>query len=208
MSELQSDDAAAKAALTWIDSMTDQQSGRTGYTEPGGRPSRQTEFLKTFPPELSESMTAVGVMARVFGDRTAEDDPMIAKGVELMLARPPKWDEKSGEIDFYYWYYATLAMYQVGGPRWDRWNESMKDAILDHQRLKENECEYGSWDPIDPWSPSGGRVYSTAVLCLCTLVYYRYPRVFGGAKRRTASRPKHAAPWRRALRHRLATTTL
>ncbi|MCC6408243.1 MAG: terpene cyclase/mutase family protein [Planctomycetes bacterium] len=184
------DEGQATTALTWIESMTDQQSGRTGYNETGGRSSRQTELMKVFPAELTESMTAVGVLSRIFGGHTLESDPMIGKGGELMVARAPKWDTKSGEIDFYYWYYGTLAMFQVGGDRWNRWNEAMKDAILDNQRMKEGECEYGSWDPIDPWSPAGGRVYSTAVLCLCMEVYYRYPRVFGTSKRRkSGTRP-------------------
>lgn len=191
MSGLTIDEGQAQTALGFIDKMTDAQTGRTGYTETGGRSSRQTEYLKTFPAELSEAMTAVGVLCRVLGGRTLADDPMITKGAELMAARPPRWDTKTGEIDFYYWYYGTLAMFQADeGTRWKRWNEAMKDAILDTQRLKEGECEYGSWDPIDPWSPAGGRVYSTAVLCLCTEVYYRYPRVFGAAKRRKcATRP-------------------
>jgi hypothetical protein len=70
-------------------------------------------------------------------------------------------------------------MFQVGGPRWDRWNAALKTALLDQQRLDKTQHEYGSWDPVDPWSQEGGRVYSTSVNCLCMEVYYRYPRVFG-----------------------------
>ncbi|MCK6447967.1 MAG: terpene cyclase/mutase family protein [Planctomycetes bacterium] len=195
------DEGQASTALAWIDSMTDQQTGRTGYNETGGRSSRQTEFLKTFPAELSEAMTAVGVLSRVLGGRTPDADPMIAKGAELMSARLPKWDTKTGEIDFYYWYYGTLAMYQADdGSRWKRWEDAIQGAIIDTQRMKEGECEYGSWDPIDPWSPAGGRVYSTAVLCLCALIKYRYPRVFGASKRRKSAVRPPLRPWQRPSR--------
>jgi len=99
------------------------------------------------------------------------------KGAELLLAQPPKWDPPF--IDFYYWYYGTLAMYQVGGSHFDKWNEAMKTAIIAHQNTDKTKDEFGSWDPVDPWSTEGGRVYSTALNCLCMEVYYRYPRVFG-----------------------------
>ena len=71
-------------------------------------------------------------------------------------------------------------MFQIGGPRWDRWNEALKTALIDKQRVIKTEDEYGSWDPVDPWSMIGGRIYSTAINCLSMEVYYRYPKVFGG----------------------------
>jgi hypothetical protein len=179
MAGLKIDEASIQSAMSWINEMTDPATGRTGYVMMGSGPSRLTEFLQIFPPERSEAMTAVGVLTRVFAGGTAESDPMISKGADLMAAKPPVWDTTTGDIDFYYWYYATLAMFQVGGPRWDRWNEAIKTAIIDHQRNKPNEDEFGSWDPMDPWSKTGGRIYSTAVNCLSMEVYYRYPRVFG-----------------------------
>ena len=84
-----------------------------------------------------------------------------------------------GSIDMYYWYYATLAMFQVGGPSWRKWNAHMKEAIVNHQHPKNAGSKKGSWDPIGPWGPDGGRVYSTAVLAMCLEVYYRYDKVIG-----------------------------
>ena len=81
----------------------------------------------------------------------------------------------------YYWYYATLAMFQVGGKPWKTWNAHLKTDVVDHQRQDTTYCLYkGSWDPIGPWGPDGGRVYSTALLAMCLEVYYRYDRVFIG----------------------------
>jgi hypothetical protein len=119
------------------------------------------------------------MVARIFAGRTLETDPMLSKGADLLVNKLPTWEPDTGAIDFYYWYYATLAMFQVGGPRWEKWNQALKTALLDKQRLNKEEDEYGSWDPLDPWAIEGGRIYSTAVNCLSMEVYYRYPRVFG-----------------------------
>jgi hypothetical protein len=171
------DDQAMLNALGWIDEVTDE-SGRTGYTARGQRPSRLPDKLAAFPPEHVESMTAVGLLTRIFAGRTHANDPMIAKGADLLVASLPRWDAAS-HVDFYYWYYGTLALFQVGGAHWNRWNEAIKSAVLDHQRTNPDEDEHGSWDPIDPWSSVGGRIYATALNCLSMEVYYRYPRVFG-----------------------------
>jgi hypothetical protein len=104
-------------------------------------------------------------------------DPQIARGTDLLLAKPPRW--AGPDVDFYYWYYGTLAMHQVGGASWERWRKAMESELLAHQVKDETQDEHGSWDPVDPWSAEGGRVYATALNCLCTEVYYRYPRVFG-----------------------------
>jgi hypothetical protein len=74
----------------------------------------------------------------------------------------------------YYWYWGTLAMSQLGGPRWERWNTSLKAVAIDHQVKR--GCAAGSWDPKDPWGDEGGRVYSTSLMTLCLESYYRYPK--------------------------------
>ncbi|NOT32328.1 MAG: hypothetical protein HOP15_17920, partial [Planctomycetes bacterium] len=183
LSGLKIDKTALENAIGFIEEVTDPASGRTGYTGMGEQPSRLPSMATLFPSEKSESLTAVGMLVRIFGGRTLDDDPMISKGADLLARKLPEWNTETGTIDYYYWYYGTLAMHQVGGPRWEKWNEALKKALLEKQRLLEHEDEYGSWDPVDPWSVDGGRVYATALNCLSMEVYYRYPRVFGGAGR-------------------------
>ena len=102
---------------------------------------------------------------------------MVKKGVALCAKRRPTWNPERGSIDMYYWYYATLAIFQVGGPDWKTWNAALKTAVLDHQRKDTDPCSYkGSWDPLDPWGPDGGRVYATAMCALCLETYYRHER--------------------------------
>ena len=51
--------------------------------------------------------------------------------------------------------------------------------IVKHQQPRNSGAKTGSWDPVGPWGPDGGRVYSTATMVMCLEVYYRYPRVVG-----------------------------
>ena len=177
------DEDAFKGIREWLDKVTDPHTGRVGYLTRGTGPARPHELLDAFPADKSESMTAAGVLARVFmGDDPSKSD-MIRKGADLCANLPPTWNESDGSIDMYYWYYATLAMYQVGGRHWDKWKAGMDDAMVPTQRRDTTYCEYkGSWDPIGPWGADGGRVYSTAVMALCLQVKYRYGKVFGIGK--------------------------
>ena len=76
------------------------------------------------------------------------------------------------EPNFYYWYYGTLAMYQLQGERWKRWNEALQNTLVGSQRTEGPLA--GSWDPDPVWGTCGGRAYSTALGTLCLEVYYRY----------------------------------
>ena len=97
----------------------------------------------------------------------------------MVSSQLPVWDVGGGgklsQIDFYYWYYGTLAMFQMGGDYWRAWNKKLKSALVDHQRGDGHE--HGSWDPRGAWGFAGGRVYATAINVLSLQIYYRYPRV-------------------------------
>ncbi len=170
-------DEPLKNAHSFIKEMTEEESGRTGYTKKGERPVRPEGKETTFPAEESESLTAVGMLVRVFGEENPKDSAMLKAGAELLSKRLPIWEKSTGKIDMYYWYYGTLAMFQMGGDAWNQWNTKMLDAIIKTQRSDGNFK--GSWDAEDAWGEDGGRVYSTAVMTMCLEVYYRYDRVFG-----------------------------
>ena len=94
-----------------------------------------------------------------------------------------------GSVDMYYWYWGTMAMFQMGGDSWGKWNEALKEAVVKHQHLKGSGARAGSWDPAGPWgAQDGGRVYSTALMTLCLEIYYRYDRVHGGQAARPGPR--------------------
>jgi hypothetical protein len=76
------------------------------------------------------------------------------------------------QLNLYYIYYASLALFQLQGEAWDRWNERMQPCLIDTQRTDGDLA--GSWDPTTTWGSYGGRVYSTAMATLSLEVYYRY----------------------------------
>ena len=63
-------------------------------------------------------------------------------------------------------------------------SSAIAKALIDHQRLEGEPCQLkGSWDPVDPWSPDGGRIYATAMATLALEAPECLPRaVFGERK--------------------------
>jgi hypothetical protein len=89
-------------------------------------------------------------------------------------------DGDDGSIDMYYWFFGTLALFQVGGEEWRAWSGALKDAVVARQHPAGSGSRTGSWDPIDPWGlTDGGRIYSTALQTLTLEVYYRYDGALG-----------------------------
>ncbi|MHC4549871.1 MAG: prenyltransferase/squalene oxidase repeat-containing protein [Planctomycetota bacterium] len=176
---LEVDPAAYVGARLWIDKMTDPSFGQVGYNFAGGASARPEGRADRFPPEKTQSMTAVGILTRIFLGEDPRRSDMIRKGADLCVQTLPAWSPDDGSIDMYYWYYGTLALFQVGGAPWRKWNAAMKDAIVRHQHADGTGARQGSWDPLGAWGDEGGRVYATATMVMCLEVYYRYDRVFG-----------------------------
>jgi hypothetical protein len=173
---LEVDPDAFAGVRQWIDKMTDPQFGQVGYNYPGGSPARPEGLQDKFPPEKSQAMTAAGIMTRILCGEDPDKSAMIKKGADLCLGAPPVWDRKAGTIDMYYWYYGTVALFQVGGDHWRKWNEHLGRAVLKSQHGAGSGARTGSWDPIGVWGGDGGRVYATALMTMCLEVYYRYDR--------------------------------
>jgi len=194
--DLPFDETALEDSLLFLEEMTDPVTGVTGYTERGSRPARQLGAEAFWPNDQSESMTAVGVLCRIFADPDLErpgNREMVEKGIALLSRMPPVWeDELPGRRDFYYWYYGAYATYQFGDQAWKIWERSLSSAIAGNQH-QEGELR-GSWDPQDdPWGSVGGRVYSTATLTLCLEVFHRYDTVMDPRRfQKAAPKPRPA----------------
>ncbi len=178
--------SAMHEALAWIDSVTDKEYGKVGYQSledvgtPVSIPGKNEEYKN------HDALAAVGMISRIFVDRN-RNDPVLAKTAGLLIADLPVWDKAKKTNDYYYWYYATLALYQYDGPdsggagkMWKPWNQAIKHAIADNQHKRSDGCAEGSWDADDRWGFEGGRVYATAINALTMEVYCRYTNVFGG----------------------------
>jgi hypothetical protein len=176
---LKVDSAAFSDAITWLDEVTDVQNGRVGYSSMGEQSSREVGVNDMYPRELTEAMTAVGLLCRFFLNQDPKEETVMVQHANLLAKTLPKWDGQDGlSNDLYYWYYGSYAMYQMGGKHWRAWNKAMKPAVVDSQETLGSVK--GSWEPNGPWGMIGGRVYSTALSVLCMEVYFRYAKVLGG----------------------------
>ncbi|MCZ6574735.1 MAG: hypothetical protein O7C98_16405, partial [Planctomycetota bacterium] len=169
------DPDAFEGARAWIDKMTDPDYGKVGYLMPGGSSARPEALVDKFPADRTESMTAAGILVRLATGETPES-AIVRKGADLCLKMPPVWNPDAGTIDMYYWLHGTLAMYQVGGEHWRRWVAFLLKAALEHQHPKNSGSRTGSWDPVGPWGPDGGRVYATAVMTMALEIAFRYDK--------------------------------
>lgn len=177
---LRYDERAFDAVRAWFDAVTDPGTGRVGYQRRGDGVFRPRGRANAFPEWKSESMTAVGMLARTFLGEDPKTSDAIGRGADLCASLVPAWNTADGSIDMHYWYFGSIAMFRVGGARWKTWEAAMKPAIVDSQRKDGEFCAYkGSWDPVDVWGEEGGRVYATAILCSSLELWYRYDKVFG-----------------------------
>lgn len=126
--------------------------GRAAY-RPGESPSR--------------SMTAEALVCWQFLGLSRQH-PACNEAGDYILEQTPG----EGEFNLYYWYYATLGMYQIGGDHWRRWNDAMREDVVRRQ-VKEGR-HAGSWNTDSLWGGYGGRVYTTSLATLTIEVYYRF----------------------------------
>jgi hypothetical protein len=125
--------------------------------------------LASYKPghRVTHTMTAEALVCRQFIGM-GRNNPASNEAGDYVLTSLPG----DGEENVYYWYYGTLGMFQLQGNYWKTWNKAIQDSLLGSQRT-DGQLR-GSWDPDRVWGAYGGRVYSTALSCLCLEVYYRF----------------------------------
>ena len=122
----------------------------------------------------ASEQASVAMTAEAFAMRTMLGLPMSAQATreakQMLLSQLPG----SSEPNFYFWYYATLALYQSQphSEAWTLWNQAIKRELRATQVSQGDDA--GSWDPRCIWGGHGGRIYTTALGCMCLEVYYRY----------------------------------
>jgi hypothetical protein len=157
----------------------------TGYFELSG--SEASSLQQT-------SMTAVGMVCRFFMG-WQRSHPYEIGCANYLMDYLPQWRkglERGQAIAwyFYFYYYGTLAMHQMGGPFWRQWNERIKNVLPPNQKKNPEELE-GSWDP-DTAVLNGGRLFSTAMACLTLETYYRFSPLMLSTEEDEASAKKKA----------------
>lgn len=158
--------AALEGALQWFERVTDPESGRVGYTLPGSPSARISKLNDHFLADIGEPLTAAALYARCRIAPPVQDDAAPGRQAALLLAKPPVWDGPGAKTDQYSWFWTSQALAAYSGTLSERWQEQLRAVALPAQRKLATSDLVGSWDPIDPWGPIGGRIYSTAMVVL------------------------------------------
>jgi hypothetical protein len=118
--------------------------------------------------KVTHAMTAEALVCRQFLG-VSREHPSCNEAGDYLLTQLPGQGEKAND---YYWYYGTLAMYQLRGDYWKKWNAALQKTLLDRQ-IKDGPLA-GAWDTDTVWGGYGGRIYTTAIAALSLEVYYRF----------------------------------
>jgi hypothetical protein len=97
--------------------------------------------------------------------------PEAKRGGDWLLQHPLEW-----KAPFFYYsaYYASQAMYQLGGAYWKKWHLESEALLLGHQEKD------GSWPPTphDTSEQQAGIAYTTALAILSLTVDYKYLPIY------------------------------
>jgi len=120
----------------------------------------------------SRTMTAEALACRLFIG-LKQDEAATGEAIAYLLQETPQ----GGPFNEYYWYYATLTLFQLQGDAWEAWNGALQERLLASQEISGTLA--GSWPTNTVWGGYGGRVYTTAMNALCLEVYYRHLPLYG-----------------------------
>jgi hypothetical protein len=168
---------------TWVTG----ENGLVGYLDPAGAGQAVTGHNDRFDYHVA-TMSSLGMLTRTFIKHDISD-PFLDLAAGQIIKDLPKVSEDHLSVDYYYWYYGTLALNQFDGPDsphksgkyWEPWNKAMQDAVLSLQDKNQEPdvCTRGGWLVGDRWCYAGGPIYATAINVLTLEVYYRYANAFG-----------------------------
>ena len=129
-----------------------------------GKQGMLTGYLTALP---TTTMTAEATFSRLL----LGQDVNAAKAQEVADYLDRKLPARDA-LNFYYIYYGSLALMQLQGDQWQRWNAQTSRLLVDLQ--ERTGAMAGSWTTESEWGPRGGRIYTTALATLSLEVYYRY----------------------------------
>ncbi|MBI1849639.1 MAG: hypothetical protein HYR85_04790 [Planctomycetes bacterium] len=182
--------SAFDGALDFVKWVTPQNgNGLVGYLAPEGAggtiggPGDQYDYHVA-------TMSALGVCIRTFIEHNP-NDPFLDLAAKQLLEDLPLISKDKFSIDYYYWYFGSLALYLFDGPDgprktgkyWGPWNKAVSESILSLQDKSETSCSKGGWLVRDRWSHGTGPLYQTAINVLTLEILYRYDNALHLRKR-------------------------
>lgn len=167
-------ESAWQGARRYLRTVSSGMHGGLAAYRPGQRPSF--------------AMTAEALLCRQLLGLSA-DSATASEAADHLLRELPGQSEPA---NLYYWYYGTMALYQLQGPQWPEWNAALQQTLLARQCSEGPDA--GSWDTNTLWGGYGGRVYTTAIATLSLKVYYRYLPLLGREPQRAAAVAQRPSP--------------
>ncbi|MEM6688324.1 MAG: prenyltransferase/squalene oxidase repeat-containing protein [Planctomycetota bacterium] len=149
-------------SVMFLDKVGSNEGSTYGYVEKSAN----------FRPTTS----AIGLLCRMYSG-WKKDHPGIIKGVDQLA--------KTGvdKKDIYYNYYAAQVLRQFGGPKWEKFNNELRDWLVQVQ--SQNGYAKGSWYFKDSKShrgpEEGGRLAATSFATMILEVYYRHMPLYADA---------------------------
>ncbi len=117
----------------------------------------------TTKPRLA--MTAVGLLCRMYTGWD-KNNKALQDGVELLVKSGPS------KSDMYYNYYAAQVLRQNGGPGWEKFNQELRDYLVETQA--QSGGAKGSWFINSAHVGPAGRLCVTSFATMILEVYYRH----------------------------------
>jgi hypothetical protein len=139
------------------------------------------------PEKNKPTMTATGMFLRQL-DGASPTEPRMQESAGVLKSKMLQADT----VDFYFDYYATLALYQHQGPIWQEWNKNLKEIYIALQ--KTTGPDKGSWDTKGGFVNTSGRVISTGLAILSLEVYYRLLPMHGYDRAEEATEAQSTIP--------------
>lgn len=146
-------DATFQGAQQFLDFVSTNQGAYYGYKEP------------TAKLDGREATIAVGLLCRMYLGWPKEH-PGLQEGMQRLSQVGPSMN------NLYYSYYATQVMRHQGGQEWEKWNEAMRNSLVESQEQRGHAA--GSWKPTGHHARKGGRLYQTSLAAMILEVYYRH----------------------------------
>ncbi|EMI23030.1 putative membrane protein [Rhodopirellula maiorica SM1] len=165
---IQPSDAAVRGMERFLRSVRSGRAGGLASYRGGEAPSR--------------TMTAEALATRLLIGQTVPQAEIDEAEMALLQQKPGV-----GQDNYYYWYYATLALHQLQDEAWEEWNRALQSRLLSTQ------LPDGQWPTESVWGGYGGSIYTTSMATLCLESYYRH--TLRESKAKIAQQP--AATWQR-----------
>jgi hypothetical protein len=153
MAGLAIDPKTLKDVNAYLDSVQSDKGAQYGYRSP----------TPAYP-----QFTAAGLLCRMYLG-WKKDDPALNRGLDLL-------DRKGPNDNLYYNYYGTQVMQHMEGDRWVKWNNKLRDMLVEKQ--SKSGHARGSWyegfqDNNEAKAKDGGRMYTTSLATMVLEAYYR-----------------------------------